>query len=111
MQILTWREEPNQELHSFFADDYETEGNRVVVERPYTLTLVAVTDISGTFADFTSTLETMVDDIEDGTSIACDVFTVEDHLTLSKITSNNKLALTYYYYVKLSLYRSPISTS
>ena len=111
VQILTWRQEPNQELHSFFADDYETEEKRVVVEGPYTLTLVAVTNVSGTFADFTSTLETMVDDIEDGISIACDVFTVENHLTISKMTSNNKLAMTYYYYVKLSLYRSPISTS
>ena len=59
------------------------------MEGPYTLTLVAVTNVNVTFADFTSTLETMVDDIEDGTSIACDVFTVEDHLTLSKMTSNN----------------------
>ena len=39
--------------------------NRVVVEGPYTLTLVAVSNVNGTTADFTSTLETMVDDIED----------------------------------------------
>ena len=34
-------------------------------------------------ADFTSTLEVMVDDIEDGTTIACDVFNDEDQLTIS----------------------------
>ena len=32
-------------------------------------------------ADFTSSLEEMVDDI-------CDILTVEDHLIISKITSN-----------------------
>ena len=87
VHFLTWTQEPNQELHIFFADDYETLENRVVVEGPYTLTLEAVTNVSGTTADFTSTLETMVDDIEDGTSIACDVLTVEDHLIISKMTS------------------------
>ena len=87
VQILTWKQEPNQELHIFFADDYETEGNRVVEEGPYTLTLVAVTNVNETIADFTSTLETMVDDIEDWTSIACDVLTFENQLTISKITS------------------------
>ena len=65
------------------------------MEGPYTLTLVAVTNVSGTFADLTSSLEAMVDDIEDGTSIACDVFIVEDHLTISKMTSND-VALVYY---------------
>ena len=45
---------------------------------------MAVDNVSGTIADFTSTLEVMVDDIEDGTSIACDTYTNEDHLTISK---------------------------
>ena len=88
MHFLTWRQEPNQELHIFFADDYDTEGNIVVMESPYTLTLVAVTNVNGTIADFTSSLEAMVDDIEDGTSIACDILTVEDQLIISKITGN-----------------------
>ena len=57
---------------------------RVAEEGPYTLTLVAVDNVSGTIADLTSTLEVMVDDIEDGTSIACDVFNDEDQLTISK---------------------------
>ena len=42
-------------------------------------------------ADFTSTLETMVDDIEDGASIACDVLTDKGRLTISKIASNELL--------------------
>ena len=58
------------------------------MEGSYTLTLVAVTNVNGTIADFTSSLEAMVDDIEDGTSIACDILTVENHLIISKITGN-----------------------
>ena len=57
---------------------------RVIDRDPYTLTVVAVDNVSGTIADFTSTLEVMVDDIEDGTTIACDVFDDEDQLTISK---------------------------
>ena len=57
---------------------------RVVEEGPYTLTLVAVDNVSGTIADFNSTLEVMVDDIEDETTIACDVFNDRDQLTISK---------------------------
>ena len=45
---------------------------------------MAVDNVSGTIADFTSTLEVMVDDIENGTTIACDTYTNEDHLTISK---------------------------
>ena len=62
------------------------------MEGPYTLTLVAVTNVNGTIADFTSTLEAMVDDIEDGTSITCNVFVVQDLLTISKITGNDLLS-------------------
>ena len=78
---LTWRQ--NIELYTFIAADYESEETRVVEEGPYTLTLVAVDNVSGTIADFTSTLEVMVDDIEDGTTIACDVFNNRDQLTIS----------------------------
>ena len=82
--LLTWREEPDEELRTFFADDYESEVTRVIDRDPYTLTLVAVDNVSGTIADFTSTLEVMVDDIEDGTTISCDVFNNRDQLTVSK---------------------------
>ena len=53
----------------------------MVEEGPYTLTLVAVDNVNGTIADFTSTLEVMVNDIEDGTTI---VFNDRHHLTISK---------------------------
>ena len=84
MELLSWIQEPDQLLHTFYARDYESEVTRVVERGPYTLTLVAVDNVSGTIADFTSTLEVMVDDIEDGTTIRCDVFTVQDQLTISK---------------------------
>ena len=82
--MLTWREEPDEELRTFNARDYGSEVTRVIEEGSYTLTLVAVDNVSGTIADFTSTLEVMVDDIEDGTTIASDVFDDEDQLTISK---------------------------
>ena len=84
VELLTWIQEPDQLLRTFYARDYESEVTRVVEEGPYTLTLVAVDNVSGTIADFTSTLEVMVDDIENGTTIACDTYTNEDHLTISK---------------------------
>ena len=81
---MSWREEPDKELRTFFADDYESEVTRVIERPPYTLTLVAVDNVSGTIADFTSTLEVTVDNIEDGTTIACDITIDEDQLTISK---------------------------
>ena len=84
IEVLTWKQEPDQALRTFVASDYETEEKRVVVEGPYTLTLVAVTNVNGAIADFTSTLETMVDDIEDVVNITCNVFTEEDHLIIFK---------------------------
>ena len=87
MEILTWIQEPDRSRlnHLFVPADYESEVTRVVERGPYTLTLVAADNIvNGTIADLTSTLEVMVDDIEDGTTIACDVFTVQDQLTISK---------------------------
>ena len=101
IEILTWREEPDEELRSFFADDYESEERRVIDRDPYTLTLVAVDNVSGTIADFTSTL----DDIEDGTTIACDITIDEDQLTISK--SNTSLLCCSPQYI---ICRSPIST-
>ena len=82
--LLTWIQEPDQELRLFVPADYESEERRVIERGPYTLTLVAVDNVSGSFADLTSTLEVMVDDIEVGTTIACDVFDDEDQLTISK---------------------------
>ena len=57
IEVLTWREEPDEELRTFNARDYESEVTRVIDRDPYTLTLVAVDNVSGTIA---STLEVMV---------------------------------------------------
>ena len=53
VEILTWIQEPDQQLRSFVPADVESEVTRVVEEGPYTLTLVAVDSVSGTIADFT----------------------------------------------------------
>ena len=57
---------------------------RVVEEGPYTLTLVAVDNINGNYADFTSTVEVMVDDIENNTNITCQIFTEYQFIIISK---------------------------
>ena len=87
--FLTWRQVTL--LHTFFADDYETEETRTVQRSPYTLTLVSVDNVNGSVADFTSTLEVIVDGISHGTSITCEVFDEEDHLTVNK-TSKPRLS-------------------
>ena len=48
----------------------------MVQEGPYTLTLVSVENLSmsGLQADLVSTLEVMVDDIDNGTAIECAAF-------------------------------------
>ena len=79
---LTWRQET--EIHTFFADDYETEETRVVNRGPYTLTLVSVDNVNGSVTDFTSTLEVMVNSISNGTRITCQLFTAEQSVTISK---------------------------
>ena len=65
---LGWRDQ-NGLIHGFVANDPESS---VIEEGPYTLTLVAVDNDDGdSLADFTSTLEVMVDDITNGTNISC----------------------------------------
>ena len=60
----------------------------MVQRGPYTLTLVSVDNVMGTVADFTSTLEVMEDDISHGSTITCQLFTDEAHLTIVKISKN-----------------------
>ena len=62
---MTWLENDRQ-IHVFGISDYENEETRVVHDDPYTLTLIAVDNITtdGRIGDFTSTLEMMVDDID-----------------------------------------------
>ena len=46
--------------------------NRTIHEGPYTLTLISVTS-GDHFADFVSSLEVPVNDIENGTNITCEM--------------------------------------
>ena len=55
----------------------------MIEEGPYTLTLVAVDNDDGdSLADFSSTLEVMVDDITNGTNISCAIFRNLKHLVI-----------------------------
>ena len=66
----------------FIPDCIDTDSERVV-EGPFTLTLVDVshrTQSSGGVANLTSTLEVMVDDIDDGTNFTCKGTTDEDYV-------------------------------
>ena len=72
---MTWLENDRQ-IHVFGINDYHSEETRVVHDDPYTVTLIAVDNITtgGQIGDFTSTLEVMVDDIDNGTDIECAIF-------------------------------------
>ena len=74
-----WRDQ-NGLIHAFVASDPESS---VIEEGPYTLTLVAVDNYDDdSLADFTSTLEVMVDDITNGTNISCVIFRNKQHLVI-----------------------------
>ena len=77
---MTWRDQDL--IHTFTPGDIESEQTRVVHDDPYTLTLTAVENIMGALADLVSTLEVMVDDIDNGTDITCAVFQNQDHLLI-----------------------------
>ena len=83
MASLGWRDQ-NGQIHGFLASDPESS---VIEEGPYTLTLVAVdNDDSDFLADFTSTLEVMVDNITNGTNISCKIFRNEKNLVIYRIS-------------------------
>ena len=67
-----WRYQ-NVQIGAFRYNDAES---RVIEDGPYTLTLVTVDDDDDgdSLANFTSTLEVMVDDIPNGTNISCAIF-------------------------------------
>ena len=70
----------------FIPEDIDRDID-TLVEGPFTLTLVDVshrTQPSGGLADLTSTLEVMVDDIDDGTNITCKGTTDEDYVVIHK---------------------------
>ena len=83
---MTWLEN-NRQIHVFFPSDYGSEETRVFHDVPYTVSLIAVdnnmtTDDDNEIGDFTSTLEVMVDDIDNGTDITCGIFQNTDHIVI-----------------------------
>ena len=82
---MTWFEQDRQ-IDGFVVSDYESEQTRVVHDGPYTLTLVAVDNISmgGLAGDFVSTLKVTVDDIDNGTDITCATFRTTSQLLIYK---------------------------
>ena len=84
---MGWRDQ-NKLIGSFSASDNESS---VKDKDPYTLTLVSMEKYDGEFlANFTSTLEVMVDDITNGTNISCAVFMDQKHLVIYKISNLQK---------------------
>ena len=77
-----WRDQ-NRLIGGFVSTDNES---RVIEDEdgPYTLTLVTVDDDDDgdSLANFTSTLEVMVDDIPNGTNISCTIFRNLKDLTI-----------------------------
>ena len=82
--FLRWEAVPGLSEWTFIPNDIDTDSDRVVVEGPFILTLVDVSQPSGGVADLTSTLEVMVDDIDDGTNITCKGTTDEDYVVIHK---------------------------
>ena len=71
---MAWRDETHG-IHAFFTSDFESEDKKVVHDRPFTATLVA---IESDTTLFTSTLEFMVNDIVNGSEITCLTFSDQD---------------------------------
>ena len=92
---LRWEAVPGLSEQTFIPDFIDTDSDRVV-EGPFTLTLVDVshrTQSSGGVADLTSTLEVMVDDIDDGTNITCKGTTDEDYVVIHKIGMHIEMSI------------------
>ena len=84
---MIWIDQSGQ-IDLFVASDPES---MVIEEGPYTLTLVSVdNDDSDSFADFTSTLEAVVDDIANRTNISCAIFMNRTYLVIYKISELTK---------------------
>ena len=82
-QYLTWFYQNNETL-SFFPPDINNEELTVIHNSLYTFTLVAVDNPVDFVADITSTLEVMVDDIDNGTNITCQTSGDEEHKLIYK---------------------------
>ena len=86
---MGWSDQ-NGRIHTFGSED----ASEVVTVGAYTVTLVAADPVGSGFANFTSTLEVIVDDdVDNGTDIICQVFRKEDHLLIYK-TSNPIITFT-----------------
>ena len=84
---LVWRDQ-NGQIDGFVTNDNESS---VIEKSPYILTLVSIERNDGDpLADFTSTLEVMVDDITSGTNLSCAVFMNRKHLVIYKISNLQK---------------------
>ena len=80
---LIWSAEPGLSgLIQFVPDDID--GISRLTEGAFTLTLVEVANRMGNRADLTSTLDVMVDGIEDGTNVTCKIFTNQKFLLVFK---------------------------
>ena len=77
VSFMTWRYQGS--FHTFLPHHIDDEQTRVVHDDPYTLTLIAVDNRTG---DFTSTLEVLVNDIENGTDITCETYQNTDHIII-----------------------------
>ena len=79
---MTWRYQGL--FHIFLSRHIDNEWTKVVHDDPYTLTLIAVDNITqdGITGDFTSTLEVLVDDIDNVTDITCETFQNNDHIII-----------------------------
>ena len=80
---LRWEAVPGLSEQFFISQDIDRD-RVTLIEGPFTLTLVNVSQPSGGLADLTSTLEVMVDDIDDGTNITCKGTTDEDYVVIHK---------------------------
>ena len=80
---LTWHDQ-NGPLDVFIPSDINDEAKRVLEDGPYTLTLVAVDNLVDIVADITSTLEVMVDDIDNETKITCLITGDQEHILIYK---------------------------
>ena len=84
--LLRWEAVPGLSERTFIPDDIDRDID-TLVEGLFTLTLVNVshrTQSDGGLADLTSTLEVMVEDIDDGTNITCKGTTDEDYVVIHK---------------------------
>ena len=80
---MGWSDQ-NGMIHTFGSEGVSD----VVTVGAYTVTLVAADPVGTNLANFTSTLEVIVDDdVDNGTDIICQVFRNEQHLLIYK-TSN-----------------------